>query len=206
MTRVGSTTLVERPAMVGVYFKPAGASVFLDLPSSEVTDRVVALDDVWGTPARDLAAELDELDEAERIDRFERALVRRLARHRPVATSIDIQGLAAWANRSRGRVSVSQLADAAGVSRQHLGRTFRDFVGVSPKVFLRLARFQSGLAYAGCGERVEWARAAVELGYADQSHMIAEFREFSSLTPYQLATERWFHPFIERAKARATPT
>jgi AraC-like DNA-binding protein len=42
---------------------------------------------------------------------------------------------------------------------------------------------------------------AFEVGYTDQSHMIAEFRQFSSLTPHMLATERWFHPFIERAKS-----
>jgi len=39
----------------------------------------------------------------------------------------------------------------------------------------------------------------MEMGYADQSHMIAEFREFSSLTPQRLAVERWFHPCIDRA-------
>jgi AraC-like DNA-binding protein len=43
---------------------------------------------------------------------------------------------------------------------------------------------------------------AAELGYADQSHMIAEFRELSSLTPEALATQRWFHPFILEARSR----
>ena len=43
---------------------------------------------------------------------------------------------------------------------------------------------------------VQWAQVAAELGYADQSHMIAEFRELSSLTPDALSTQRWFHPFI----------
>jgi len=79
---------------------------------------------------------------------------------------------------------------------------------VTPKLFARLARFQAGLAYAGCGANVDWAQAALELGYADQSHMISEFREFSSLTPQTLARQRWFHPFIERARAvsgRRTP-
>ena len=41
------------------------------------------------------------------------------------------------------------------------------------------------------------------MGYADQSHMIAEFRQFSSLTPQELANRDWFHPFIERAKSGA---
>ena len=98
------------------------------------------------------------------------------------------------------RVSIESLASAAGVSRQHLTRLFHEHVGVSPKLYCRLARFQSALVHAGAGERVDWARVAGDVGYADQSQMIAEFREFSSLTPHRLATERWFHPFIERAK------
>src|SRR5262249_36962172 len=96
--------------------------------------------------------------------------------------------------------TVESLASSAGVSRQHLARLFREYVGISPKLYCRLARFQSGLAYAGLGKNVHWAETAIDLGYADQSHMIAEFREFSSLTPQQIATERWFHPFIERAR------
>jgi AraC-like DNA-binding protein len=49
---------------------------------------------------------------------------------------------------------------------------------------------------------VQWAEVAAELGYADQSHMIAEFRELSGLTPDALATQRWFHPFILEARSR----
>lgn len=49
---------------------------------------------------------------------------------------------------------------------------------------------------------MDWAETALEMGYADQSHMIAEFRCFSSLTPEQIAHGHWFHPFIERARAQ----
>ena len=94
------------------------------------------------------------------------------------------------------------MSDQAGVSRQHLTRVFRDVVGLTPKLYCRLVRFQAGLVYAGCGSSVDWAGVAQHLGYADQSHMIAEFKQFSSLTPRQLASRPWFHPFIERAKAR----
>jgi AraC-like DNA-binding protein len=71
---------------------------------------------------------------------------------------------------------------------------------VPPKLYCRLARFQSALAYVRRGGKVDWARAAAETGYADQSHMIAEFREFSGLTPGSLVADGWFHPFVERAK------
>ena len=99
-------------------------------------------------------------------------------------------------------MTVRRLADAAGVSRQHLTHVFRQAVGVSPKRYCRLARFQAGLVHAGVGAGVQWSRVAAELGYADPSHMIAEFRELSSLTPEALATQRWFHPFILDARAR----
>lgn len=85
-------------------------------------------------------------------------------------------------------------------------RVFHERVGLSPKRYCRIARFQSALRFAGTGPAVDWARVAVEAGYADQSHLIAEFREFSGLTPHRIAGERRFHPFIERARVeRAVP-
>ena len=80
---------------------------------------------------------------------------------------------------------------------------FGQVIGVSQKHYCRLARFHAGLVHAGSGSGVSWARAAAALGYADQSHMIAEFRELSSLTPQPLAAQRWFYPFILEARSRA---
>lgn len=200
MSGVGPTDLAQRPAMIGAYFRPGRVSSFVHVSASELTDRVVALEDVWGAAGSQLPARLAELDEAAAIDRLESALLRRLPDRRAGRPRLNVAGLTAWALQRRGRLPVEQLSNAAGVSRQHLARVFREFVGVRPKLYCRLARFQSALAYAGRGDDVEWAQAAVALGYADQSHMIAEFKEFSSLTPQRLAAERWFHPFIERAK------
>jgi AraC-like DNA-binding protein len=207
-TVIGAMSVVgpERPAgraeMVGAYFRPGRAAPFLGAPSRVVTDRIVALEDLWGPAATDLSGELCDMDEAARIDRLERTLLERLARARAITTSVDAVGLAQRAIASAGAVTVERMADDAGVSRQALTRAFRETVGVPPKLYCMLARFQAGLRYAGRGKDVDWARAAVDLGYADQSHMIMEFRRFSSLTPYQLASEHWFHPFIERARAR----
>ena len=47
------------------------------------------------------------------------------------------------------------------------------------------------------GNDVEWAQVAAESGYADQSHMILEFRRFTGPTPDALLHGPWFHPFIE---------
>jgi AraC-like DNA-binding protein len=203
MSVVGPARPAGRAEMVGAYFRPGRAAPFLGVPSSIVTDQIVGLEDLWGTASADLSGELCEAGEATRIERLERAFVERLAQARAVTTGVDAVGLAQCVISSGGRLTVERMADAAGISRQALARTFRETIGVTPKLYCMLARFQAGLVYAGRGSDVDWACAAVDLGYADQSHMITEFRRFSSLTPYRLASGRWFHPFIERARARA---
>jgi AraC-like DNA-binding protein len=206
LRRVPPDARGELPAMVGVYLRAAQLSAFAPMPTREVTDRIVSLEHFWGVEALELSERLVPAREAERLDLIERVLLRRMATSGNERTTIDIAGLASWIGERRGRVSIEALANGAGVSRQHLTRVFRERVGVSPKTFCRLARFQSALHYARVGDGVDWAGVACELGYTDQSHMIAEFREFSSLTPRNLATEPWFHPFIERAKSRKLAT
>jgi AraC-like DNA-binding protein len=191
----------ELPAMVGAYLHPAQLSAFARLPSREVTDRILPIGEAWGSQGFELAERLAALDESRRIDLFENALLRQMTEPRQCGSAVDVTSLAACVVRRGGRVSIESLAAAAGVSRQQLTRVFRERVGVSPKLYCRLARFLSALGYARAGDRVDWAGVAYDLGYADQSHMIAEFRQFSSLTPHMLASGRWFHPFMERAKA-----
>jgi AraC-like DNA-binding protein len=187
--------------MVGAYLEPGTTSALLQVSAVELTDRIVGLELLWRAASVRLAEDLVEQVEETRVDLLEAALVARLRRARDPDRRIDVTGLARWARDEPARMTVRRLAAAAGVSRQHLARVFRESVGVSPKRYCRLVRFQAGLAHAGRGAGVPWARVAAELGYADQSHMIAEFRELSSLTPEKLATERWFHPFILEARS-----
>lgn len=200
MSQVGRTEGDDRPEMIGVYFRPGRVTPFLGVSLSDLADTSADVASVWRGSAA-LPGELRELDEMSRVDRVESMLLSRLAIARQLAASVCVDRLAARVVRRRGRETVEALAYDAGVSRQHLTRLFRERVGLGPKLYSRLARFQAGLVYAGAGSTVDWAAAAVELGYADQSHMIAEVREFSGLTPQELASRPWFHPFIERARA-----
>jgi AraC-like DNA-binding protein len=195
-----------RAETIGIYFVGGRASSFVLAPESHLTDCIVSLDDLWGRKADDLAAELGEEGEEQRVDVLERVLLRRLAHAQARSSSIDAVGLASWVTSERGLLTVEQMADAAGVSRQTLTRAFRETLGVTPKLYCMLARFQAGLVHAGRGPNVDWARVSGDLGYADQSHLIVDFRRFSSLTPHELASRPWFHPFIERAKQASAAT
>ena len=201
MSGVGRTDGLDLSETVGAYFRPGCASRFFDIPLSDLADTSVAVGDLWGTRGSPLSSELAALNEAARIDRVESILLARLRYRQRRTGSLDVEGLAASALRSAGRVTVDGMAHAAGVSRQHLSREFRERIGIGPKLYSRLARFQSVLAHASAGVTIDWARVALDMGFADQSHMIAECRQFSGLTPQSLADRDWFHPFIERAKS-----
>ncbi len=202
MRSVGAPAGNAHSEMIGAYFEPGATSALLHVPAGELTDQVVGLEQIWGSRGARLAADLASEDDVSRVDRLETVLLERLRRAPATRWRIDTVGLANWVRTERTSVTVRCLATAAGVSRQHLTRVFRQVIGVTPKRYCRLARFQAGLIYAGAGPNVRWAEVATELGYADQSHMIAEFRELSGLSPEALATQRWFHPFILDARGR----
>lgn len=85
-----------------------------------------------------------------------------------------------------GRVGVGRLAAELGMSRRYLSGRFAAQLGLSPKTVARQLRFarmrrsiEAGCAVGG----VSWARMAVEGGYADQSHLVREFRALAGVTP-----------------------
>ena len=186
--------------MIGAYFRAGGLPAFTSIPVHELTNRAIPAEDVLGRAMADVAVRLAEANESERIDVLESLLIERLGERCFPNTTVHVSGLAASIEQSAGQVTIVQLAHEAGISRQHLTRLFRERVGVTPKLYGRLARFQSGLACAGSGQAEDGAQAALALGYADQSHWIAEFKEFSGYTPHSFAARRWLHPFVERAR------
>lgn len=192
----------DRAEMVGAYLEPGATLRLFGVSAIELTDRTLTLEDVWGTRSQELVADTSDLDEASRVDRLEAAMLARV-RDRRSNGSVNIPAMTRWVQKHPNGATVNRLAEMAGVSRRHLARLFADVVGVSPKRFCRLARFKAGLAYAGVGAAVPWAEVARQLGYADQSHMIGEFRELSGLTPEMLASRPWFHPFILDVQRRA---
>lgn len=186
----------ERIIEVGAYFRPIRAKSFFAAAPRELADRILPLSDLWGRPAVSLETNIAEARcDDQRVDRVERALLQRLHVSPDSRFAVDLPAVAAYVQQRRGIVTVAELAHRTGVSRQHLRRIFHEEAGLPPKLFCRLARFRAALACAGRELTDSSAGLAAELGYVDQSHMIAEFREFSGLTPKPLLLQQRIHPF-----------
>jgi AraC-like DNA-binding protein len=75
------------------------------------------------------------------------------------------------------------VADQLGVSHKHFIGEFRREVGLAPKLFCRIQRFQRALVQAQSGAKLDWADIACQCGYFDQSHFVHDFQAFAGLTP-----------------------
>jgi len=196
MSRARAASHGGQLIQVGAYLRPGAAAIVVRAAASEFTDRVVSLADLWGGEVEEMDAEiLEGASDVDRITRLERSLLRRIRHRESRTSSIDAAGLAAAVVKIPGPWTAENMAHAAGVSRQQLTRVFRERIGITPKLYCRLARFHTVLKRAGKPTGRDWVRIAAETGYVDQSHMIADFRRFSGATPAQLVERQLFHPF-----------
>ena len=169
-------------SLIGVRFRPGGAFPFLAVPVGELQDLSVHPQLLWGASARTLREQLLQANAPQaRFRILERFLLERLdssrERHAAVTYAIDT------IERSEGSASVAALVDRTGLSARRFIATFRNEVGVAPKVFCRLARFRRVIGRLRATDSVDWADIALECGYFDQSHFIHDFRSFAGVSP-----------------------
>lgn len=81
------------------------------------------------------------------------------------------------------RLSIAQVSEKVGYSQKHLIKLFKDHVGMTPKGFLKIIRFQKAIMEIAADKKPSWTGIAFESGYYDQAHFINDFREFSGFTP-----------------------
>jgi len=96
----------------------------------------------------------------------------------------------AWAlgqlRRHHGRLPVGPLASATGWSQRHFTARFRAQVGMAPKQFARVLRFQHAVGRMRGAPEPCWAEIAAAAGYYDQPHLNRDFRELAGVTPGEL--------------------
>lgn len=159
----------------------------LGVPASAISERIVALEDLWGTPAlRSLTARLAEASDSNAAAAIlERAISERFVRGPGrLGTRLAINAAQRLAHGN-----VNSVALDLGVSERHLRRVFHEALGVNPKVFAQLSRFRRALRAARASKQLNWASVATTAGYYDQAHLISEFRSISGVTPRALLDE-----------------
>jgi AraC-like DNA-binding protein len=155
-----------------------------------LADRVTELDNVIGAGATDeLWTRLCEIDDDEsRCRAFERWLLQRRRAVHPYFASVR-KGLELLRVSTHG-TPVGEVCERLGLSNRHLIKQFRATVGLAPKFYGRIARFQRVIEACRDIDEVPWAAVAAHFGYADQSHLIREFRRLAMVTPEEFIARR----------------
>ena len=172
----------EETFIMGVHFKPGGAFPFLGLPAGELADAHIDLGILWGPSAGRLRERLCEArTSGERFQLLQEALMSRLLhgveQHYAVSAALEMFGKNLVGPRVR------ETAKYLGLSQRRFIQVFKAEVGMTPKLFSRIQRFQQTRTFIQHNPSINWADLAVDLGYFDQSHFIREFLEFSGLSP-----------------------
>lgn len=179
--------------LLGVHFRCGGAFPFVAPPMPELHGRSVGLSELWGEQTTQQL--LDSIHDAKSIDDKFHVLERWLMNGAPRPFRRD--PAVAFAMRefykNSGASSSAAMAERVGLSQRRFIELFQKEVGLTPKLFCRLQRFQHVIRTVHKSNDVNWADVALTCGYFDQSHFNHEFREFSGLTPTQYLPLRTDH-------------
>jgi AraC-like DNA-binding protein len=185
---VGPETYVQNHLLVhghfesfAIQFRPAALKQLLGLPMPELTNQNLEARAVLGSKTSELRHRLGEARSFEERVQLANAFIVELSSDTPANASIELA--ASEILRLQGNCKVDRLAHDTGFSMRNFQRRFRECVGLSPKLYARLVRFESVLKAKAATPQMSWMGAAHEVGYHDQMHMIHDFREFSAGTP-----------------------
>lgn len=173
---------------VGAELLPGAAQVLFGMPADELAERHTALDDLWGgSAARDTRARiLDAGDAVRSLDAFESLLRARL----PVVRGLH-PAVAHALGRFAAGADVGDVVADTGYSHRRFIGLFRAAVGLGPKRYCRVIRFQQVLDRGA--EHASWVDLALAAGYSDQPHLNRDFRELAGVSPshFRRASPGW---------------
>lgn len=171
--------------MLVIAFKRGKAHPFYRFPMNELSDIVAEADLVFGRNLCDLR---EQVLAAKSVDQMFLLVERFLLQQAGDAVCIDastkwIEYAVLSIVRRPNLRWLHQLSDEIGYSQKHFIDLFRQHVGVTPKQYLKIMRFQKAMRALESSQMIPWSSLALESGYYDQAHFIHDFKHFSGFTP-----------------------
>jgi AraC-like DNA-binding protein len=172
---------------VGAMLQPGASELLFGVPACELAERHTALEDLWERRASELRERLLEAGSPSRqLDLFESLLAARLPEVRGLHPAVA-HALARFAAPDSLLPPVRAVVRETGYSHRRVIALFRSAVGLAPKLYCRVLRFQRALERIARDPRSGQVDAALEAGYSDQPHLVREFQAFAGITPGEYA-------------------
>lgn len=174
----------RQPATIlGVWFKPGGGLPFFKADAHELHNLHVSLDVLWrAQESNDLYEQIREAPTPmARFRILEQAMCAKLAEASPYHRAV---GYALHAfNCAPQSQTVSQVIDEIGISPRRFIQVFSEQVGLTPKLYCRVQRFQEAIRLIARRDSISWVDIALTTGYYDQAHFIKDFQDLAGIRP-----------------------
>jgi AraC-like DNA-binding protein len=179
--------------IIGVRFLPGGISSFINTPASEVSDSAVNLNFLLGKTGSVLEDQiLNAYAKEEKLRILQTFLLKKL--FNPDNYDFLIEDFIRKLNYTSGNFSIEKFSGEVDISARQIRRRFLHSVGIGPKSFSRIVRFQNAFQLLKF-EKVHTLTSLVyHSNYYDQSHFIRDFKEFTGSSPTIFLTKN--HNFI----------
>ncbi len=169
---------------VGVFFAPNALHTIFRLNAEELTDTCLNLDELAAPQGIRLLDQLSNTascyDQVDILSSYLFSLIRKNSQ----LADMDMQHALSRILQTKGSIALPELRDTLQLSERSFERRFKQYVGISPKLFSRITRFQASLSQLKNNQFDKLSDIAFEHDYADQSHFIRTFKEFAGCSPF----------------------
>lgn len=173
-----------------IQFKAFGAYPFFHFPIQELNDQIISGNELFGEEILILREEI--LNQKTTIEKFQKAegwLLKRFQKDKTPPADL-LQVLEQLQNEPV--INYVEIIEGYTKTQKHLIAQFKKYVGLTPKYYQRMLRFNEILRQIYQSNKIEWAQVAYQLEYTDQSHFIKEFKHFSGINPHKFI-QQGFH-------------
>ena len=169
-------------AMFIIAFKKGMAYPFFPLPMNEMADRVVDADLLWRNDFAFLRERLREINEINL--KFEAAEIFLLKHFQSrFVLNPAVEYALVEIVRRPDQINLARMNQNIGYSQKHFISMFKRQVGITPKAYLKVIRFQKAIKEIEERKEVNWTDISQDCGFYDQAHFINDFKFFSGFTP-----------------------
>jgi AraC-like DNA-binding protein len=174
-------SLSGKTGMILIVFKPHGVKSFFNFPITELLNENLSFQDLASNEATELKDKLlNSPNNSQRIIHLENFLVQKLIQNEDFDR---VEHAVKMIENSKGQIKTQEIAQEVCLGIKQFERIFSKYVGLNPKKFTSIIRFQSVIQMKRKYKNSNMYQLAFENGYYDQSHFIHDFKSLTDLTP-----------------------
>jgi AraC-like DNA-binding protein len=179
--------------MVKVNFKPGALYRLLSIPNNELTDNFLDAGAVISNEISQINEQLaNAMNYEQIIDIVNLYLLNKIKKVKQ--DTYPVEKVANYLLANPIQFSLDRLASEACLCPRQFDRKFKEHMGIGPKLFSRIVRFNQAYQFKEANPSASWFSIAIQAGYNDYQHLVKDFKEFTNVTPNLWLTENYKSP------------